>query len=382
MSASDAHPLFQPLTIGPVTLPNRIVQAPCTRDRADNDDDRVPTLPRMADHYAMRAKHEFGLLIAEATLVSRDGAGYICTPGIYSPEQIEAWKAITQACREANPRVPFFCQLWHCGRHSHRLFQADGELPVAPSAIPIGGKDEKLVPGWKKVPYEAPREATLEEMRGFPAVFAAAARNSIEAGFDGVEIHSANGYLLDQALRDGSNQRTDEYGGSIENRARLLLETTVAVIEAVGDSKRVGVRLSPAGLNGDMTDSNPVALFSYVMTELDKLNLGYIHFNEEKPDDVEFDFAHLAGQAPNTPIIACFRYDLDRATKTLKASGGYADAIAWGQWQVANPDLPIRFRRAIDSGEEPVLNPIDWPTVFAEGDEGYNTYPTLDEATE
>ena len=382
------HPLFTPFDLSEsLSLKNRIVMAPCTRDRANNSDERVPTLPRMADHYALRAEHGFGLLVAEATQIGPGvvgGPGYISTSGIWNEEQTEAWKAVVDAVKASSETPPpFICQLWHCGRHSHPDYLG-GEIPWAPSAVPIGGKTKKLVPGWVEKEYVAPKAMTRDDMEAVIEQFRIATRNSLEAGFDGVEIHSANGYLLDQFLRTSSNKRTDEFGGSIENRVRFVVEVVEAVIEAAGnDPKKVGIRFSPIGASGDMHDEDPMALFTYVMEKMDSYGLLYIHFNEEAPEDLECDFAQLARAAPNTPFIACYRYTLDRAANVLKngpSGDGYADLVAWGTWQVANPDLPKRFAKAVAEGTEPQLNEVDWSTCFSEGDAGYNDYPLMSES--
>ena len=261
--------LFKPMQLGPLQLANRIVMAPLTRSRAKEDD--IPG-DLAAEYYVQRASA--GLIIAEATQISPQGKGYILTPGIYSSEQVQAWKKITDAVHAANGKI--FLQLWHVGRISHPSIQIDGALPVAPSAIKPEGQsytDEGFVP------MVTPRALETSEMASIVEQYRTAAQNAKAAGFDGVEIHAANGYLLDQFLRDKTNQRTDAYGGSIENRARLLLEVTAAVVQVWGGD-RVGIRISPLSTFGDISDSNPQPLFTYVVEQLNSFNLVYLHVIE------------------------------------------------------------------------------------------------------
>jgi len=319
----------------------------------------------MAIYYRQRASA--GLIISEATPIAPLGIGYPDTPGIYTRRQIEAWQAITQAVHEAGGRI--FLQLWHVGRISHPDFH-NGEPPVAPSAIAPQGN--AVTPtGFK--PFVQPRALLLEELPGIVEQYRQAAENALAAGFDGVEIHGANGYLLDQFLRNGSNRRDDAYGGRVENRCRLLLEVADAVIGACG-AERVGVRLSPSGTFNDMTDSDPETLFGYLLDKLSGLNLAYLHI----VDALEGDIRHGANvvrlavlrNAYHGKLMVCGGYDLDRAEQVL--ADGLADAVAFGQLYIANPDLVERFRARAP------LNTPD-PESFYGGDEkGYTDYPFLD----
>src|SRR3712207_6456754 len=266
--STHADALFQSFSLGGLTLPNRLVMAPLTRNRATEGD-----VPRdaTATYYAQRA--EAGLLITEGSQISHQAQGYLRTPGIYTPEQVAGWRKVTDAVHKAGGRI--FIQLWHVGRVSHISLQPNGGAPVGPSPIRANTKTY-LQEGFAEV--SEPRAVELSEIPGILKDYEQAARNAKEAGFDGVEIHAANGYLLDQFMKDGSNKRTDAYGGSIENRARLTIEATEAVLK-VWDKGRVGIRLSPAQVN-DAADSNPQALFSHVVERLDRLGLGYVHMIE------------------------------------------------------------------------------------------------------
>ncbi|MEQ1638522.1 MAG: alkene reductase [Methylococcales bacterium] len=352
--------LHSPLQLGRYLLPNRIIMAPLTRCRAPN---YVPT-ELMATYYAQRASA--GLIISEATPITPLGIGYNTTPGIYNDEQIAAWQKITAAVHAKNGH--FFLQLWHVGRISHPDFH-NGELPVAPSAITPSG--EVFTPQGLK-PYVTPRALATDELPGIVEQYRQAAKNALQAGFDGVEIHSANGYLLDEFLRDGTNQRTDQYGGSIENRARLLLEVTAAVVEVCG-ADRVGVRLSPSGTFNDMTDSNPEALCQYLLGELSRFKLAYLHL----VDALEGDIRHgakvvklaLLRKAYTGTLIVCGGYDQARAEATL--AEGLADAVGFGQLYIANPDLVERFKLHAP------LNTPDPSTFYGGTEKGYTDYPFL-----
>ncbi|WP_394754877.1 alkene reductase [Crenothrix sp.] len=352
--------LNTPINLGALHLPNRIIMAPLTRMRAPNS---VPT-EIMATYYSQRASA--GLIISEATPISPQGVGYPSTPGIWSQEQIDAWQKITSAVHNKNGRM--FLQLWHVGRISHPDFH-DGDLPVAPSAIMPDG--QVLTPNGMK-PFVTPRALATEEIPGIIDDYRQAAKNALAAEFDGVEIHSANGYLLDQFLRDGTNERTDQYGGSFENRARILLEVTTAVVDVCG-AERVGIRLSPSGTFNDMADSNPEAIFSYVLTELSRFNLAYLHIVDALEGDIRHGAKVIAldvlRKAYHGNLIVCGGYDQNRAETVL--AEGRADAVAFGQLYVANPDLVERFQ------QHAPLNPPD-PSTFYGGDaKGYTDYPSL-----
>ncbi|PSB06291.1 alkene reductase [filamentous cyanobacterium CCP2] len=357
------NPLLSSVQVGRYTLPNRLVMAPLTRNRAG-----AGNVPRQlnATYYAQRASA--GLLITEATQVSPQGVGYPATPGIHSPEQVEGWKLVTKAVHDRGGKI--FLQLWHVGRVSHPSLQPDGALPVAPSAIAPQG-EASTYEGQK--PFVTPRALETEEIPGIVEQYRQGAKNALEAGFDGVEIHGANGYLLDQFLRDGSNQRTDTYGGSIENRARLLLEVIDAVVEVWG-ADRVGLRLSPSGTFNSMSDSNPQALFTYVVGELNQRNLAYLHLVEPREDNGAPEgqdlSSHFFRSIYRGVIIAAGGYDRQLAEETI--AKGDADLIAFGRWYISNPDLVERF------ANNAPLNPYDRSTFYGGDERGYTDYPTLD----
>lgn len=354
--------LFSTFNLGPMSLPNRLVMAPMTRCRAGEGN--VPT-DLMAEYYAQRASA--GLLITEASQVCPEGIGYANTPGIHSEAQVAGWTKVTTAVHRAGGRIVI--QLWHVGRISHPLFQPKGALPVAPSAI--APKGTVYTPQGPK-PYEIPRALALEELPGIVNAYRQATLNAKKAGFDGVEIHGANGYLLDQFLRDGSNKRTDRYGGSVENRARLLLEVTDAAIQA-WDKDHVGVRLSPGGTFNDMADSDTVGTFSYVIRELDRREVAFIHLRETTPDDVRHGGAHVPAVTfrshTRRPIIVNAGYDKTRAEEVL--SKGIAELVAFGVPFLANPDLPKRLEKNAP------LNPPDTATFYGGSAKGYTDYPVL-----
>lgn len=318
--------LFTPLRLGDLDLPNRVIMAPLTRARAGAG--RVPT-PLMAAYYAQRASA--GLILSEATSVSPQGVGYPDTPGLWSEEQVQGWAQVTRAVHAAGGRI--YAQLWHVGRVSHSSL-LDGALPVAPSAIAMTGHVSLLRP---KQPYEVPRALETAELAGIVADYRRAAENARRAGFDGVEIHGANGYLLDQFLHDGTNTRTDDYGGSIENRARLLLEVTDAVT-AVWGKDRVGVHLSPRGDAHEVSDSNPRALFSHVVTALSQRGIAFLCVREG-----------LDGPRLGPDLRALFKgvyianegFTGETAEQVIAA--GEADAVAFGKDFIATPDLPRRL---------------------------------------
>jgi len=345
--------LFSPIRIGELELPNRIFMAPLTRARATAS--RIPN-ELMAEYYRQRASA--GLILSEATVVSPQGIGYADTPGVWSVEQVEGWKKTTQAVHDAGGRI--FLQLWHVGRISHPTF-LNGELPVAPSAIAPKGNVSHIRP---ETPFLVPRALRRDELAGIVANFRLGAQNALAAGFD-VEIHGANGYLLDQFLQDTSNTRTDDYGGSIENRARLMLEVADAVIGVWG-AARVGMHLSPRGDAHDMGDSDPLATFGYVASELGKRKLAFIAARERLgADSIGPQLKKLFGGV----YVANEGFDLASGNAALAA--GDADAIAFGKLFISNPDLPRRFR------EGAALNEWNGATFYAPGAAGYTDYLAL-----
>ena len=365
--------LFQPVRVGPFTLPHRLVMAPLTRSRA-RQPGNVPT-PLNACYYAQRASA--ALIISEATQVSLQGQGYAWTPGIHSREQVEGWRQVTAAVHEADGLI--FLQLWHVGRISHPALQPDGMLPVAPSAIKPAGQAfiENAKGEGELVPFVTPRALQTEEMPYLIRQYGRGAKNALEAGFDGVEIHAANGYLLDQFLNSSTNQRTDAYGGSVENRARLLLEVVEAV-SAVWGPDRVGVRLSPLGTFNDMGDADPETTFGYLADRLNDYRLAYLHVINPAAaaleQRTELDprarrlLERIREKYHGTLILAG---GFDRDTAEVWLEQGQADLIAFGRKFLANPDLPERFRAGAP------LNADDPSTYYGGGAKGYTDYPTL-----
>jgi N-ethylmaleimide reductase len=357
--------LFEPYKLGPITLPNRLVMAPLTRNRAVPPG-MVPS-PLAIDYYGQRASA--GLLVTEATQVSQQGQGYQDTPGIYSKDQVEGWKKVTDRVHERGGRI--FVQLWHVGRISHTSLQPNGGNPVAPSAI--RAKTKTFVNG-TFADVSEPRALELSEIPDIIDGFRRGAANAIAAGFDGVEIHGANGYLLDQFAKDGTNKRTDAYGGSIENRAKLMLEVSKAVAAEVG-SERTGIRISPVTPANDVSDSNPQALFDYIVDGLEALKLVYIHVVEGAtggPRDIApFDYASLRKRFTRA-YIANNGYDFELATRQLAANA--ADLIAFGKPFISNPDLVERLKKGAP------LNEWDKATFYGGGAKGYTDYPTLQAA--
>lgn len=353
--------LFSPIRVGAILLPNRTVMAPMTRGRATGEG--VPT-PRMASYYAARAAA--GLMVTEATAISAQGRGWLNAPGIHTEAQVAAWRPVTSAVHAAGGRI--FLQLWHMGRVSHPDFLG-GELPVGPSALPAKG--ESHTPSGKKS-YVTPRALGKAEIARIVDDYHNGARRARAAGFDGVEIHGANGYLVDQFLRDCSNQRTDEYGGSAANRTRFLLEVTRAVA-AAWSPDRVGVRLSPTGNYNDMSDSTPEVTFGHAAQQLNDLGIAYLHVTEALPGSPMHvplpPVAPVMRQRFRGPLILNGGYDAKTADAAI--ADGKADLIAFGVPFLANPDLVKRLRR------EAPLNPPDWATLYTPGDKGYLDYPTL-----
>jgi N-ethylmaleimide reductase len=354
--------LFSPLSLGSISLRNRIVMAPMTRNRAGPGE--VPT-PLMATYYAQRAS--LGLIVTEATQISQQGQGYPMTPGIFSADQIAGWRAVTAAVHGASGKI--FLQLWHVGRISHPSLQPNDGVPVAPSAIRPAGQSWTLA-GMQD--FVTPRALETADIPGLVANFRQAAANANAAGFDGVELHGANGYLIDQFLRDKTNSRSDAYGGPIENRARLLLEIADALAAELG-ADRVGVRLSPTNPYNDIADSHPAATFGYATGELAKRKLAYLHVVEPGPDDPVAQGERPDGRffRRHYPGVLMLNkgYDLARA-KTVVADGT-ADLVSFGVLSLANPDLPARLR-----GDGP-YNPPDRATFYGGAAKGYTDYPTL-----
>lgn len=367
--------LFTPFTIGDLTLPSRIVMAPLTRSRAG--DGNVPT-DLAVEYYSQRASA--GLIITEATQISQQGQGYAWTPGIHSDAQIAGWRRVTDAVHAAGGRM--FLQLWHVGRVSHPVFQPGGGLPVAPSVMPVPA--QAFVPTDDRkgtfADIPEPQALTLPGIAAIVEDYATAARNAIAAGFDGVEVHSANGYLLDQFLESASNQRNDDYGGSIENRRRLLLQVVDSVCAAIG-SARVGVRLSPMGGSFGMGDDTPEETFVGAARALNTRHLAYLHLVEpavrgrELATDVDpraEALMHAMREAFTGPLILAGGYNGARATEAL--ADGRGDLIAFGRPFIANPDLPMRLAQGATLAEPD-------PATFYGGDaHGYTDYPALTHA--
>jgi 2,4-dienoyl-CoA reductase-like NADH-dependent reductase (Old Yellow Enzyme family) len=346
--------LLSPIRLGDLHLPNRIFMAPLTRSRAGAT--RVPN-PLMAEYYRQRASA--GLILTEATAVTPHGVGYADTPGIWSEEQVTGWKAVTQAVHEAGGRI--FMQLWHVGRISHPLF-LNGELPVAPSAIAPAGNVSLVRP---PTAYVVPRALARAELPQIVEQYRLGAQHAMAAGFDGVEIHGANGYLLDQFLQDSSNHRDDDYGGSIPNRARLMLEVTDAVVGVWG-AARVGMHLSPRGDSQSMGDSDHLATFSHVARELGRRRIAFLAVREHTgPRRIGPQLKQAFGGI----YIANEGFDLASGDALLAA--GEADAVAFGRLFIANPDLPRRF------AQREALTAPDPSTFYAPGAKGYTDYPAL-----
>ncbi|MCB8875076.1 alkene reductase [Acidisoma silvae] len=348
--------LFDPIRVGSLDLPNRIIMAPLTRARATED--RVPT-ELMRDYYVQRATA--GLILTEATNINPKSVGYERTPGLWSAEQVKGWKIITDAVHDAGGRI--VAQLWHCGRISDPALLG-GDLPVAPSAIAATGHVSLLRP---ERPYPTPRALALNEIPGIIEDYRRAAQNAKDAGFDGVELHGANGYLLDQFLQDSTNTRDDAYGGSVENRARLMFEAVDAAISVWG-AGRVGLHLAPRADSHSMGDSDLLGTFSHVAREAKKRGLAFLFAREHEADDsigralkAEFGGVYIANE----------RFTIEQSEQAL--AEGWADAISFGVKYIANPDLVAR----LEAGAP--LNELDRTTMYASGPEGYTDYPALNE---
>jgi N-ethylmaleimide reductase len=365
--------LFEPFRLGRYELPHRMLMAPLTRSRA-RQPGNVPT-PLMAQYYAQRASA--ALVISEATQVSMQGQGYAWTPGIHSRDQVEGWRLVTDAVHQCGGRI--FLQLWHVGRISHPALQPNGMLPVAPSAIRPAGKafieNESGAP--EMVPFITPRALETQEIPHIVRQFEGGARNAMEAGFDGVELHGANGYLIDQFLNSKTNLRTDEYGGSAANRARFLKEVVEAVIP-VWDVDRVGVRISPLGTFNDMADDDPETTFGHVARMLNEYHLAYLHVvnpaiaaleGKTEPDERSRGMLKRIRAEYRGTLVLAGGFDQDTAEQWIAA--GRADAIAFGRKFLANPDLPERFC------ERAPLNRDDPSTYYGGGEKGYTDYLTL-----
>jgi N-ethylmaleimide reductase len=369
--------LFTPFRLGPYELRNRLVMAPMTRSRAGEGG--VPT-PLMAEYYTQRAGA--GLIVTEGSQVSPQGVGYPGTPGIHTDAQVAGWRQITDAVHAKGGRI--FLQLWHVGRVSHPSMQPGGALPVAPSAI---GAPGELYTGQGMKPFVTPRALETDEIAGIVEQYAEGARRAYVAGFDGVELHGANGYLIDQFLRDGTNHRTDRYGGSVENRARFLEEVTAAVVDVWG-GERVGVRLSPMGLVNGMSDTDPVATFGYAAYALNRFSLAYLHVSEtigeqeRRSADGSFVVLGRAGAEPRvSPVLkAIFRGPFivnggyDGQTGNAAIADRQADLVAFGVPFLANPDLPERLRA------DAPLNTPDRASFYGGDEHGYTDYPVLQTA--
>jgi N-ethylmaleimide reductase len=358
----NLNTLFSEQKLGDLNLPHRIVMAPLTRARSSQPGD----IPNDMNVTYYQQRSSAALIISEATQISPQGKGYAFTPGIYSNEQIQGWKKITDKVHVRHGRI--FMQLWHVGRVSHSSLQPGNFPPVAPSAIAVEGQaftDD----GMKD--FETPRALDSEEIPSIVAQYRQAAINAKHAGFDGVEIHSANGYLLDQFLKDGSNRRDDNYGGSIENRVRLVIKVTQAVTEVWGGN-RVGIRISPTGNFNSMSESNPQALFKHLVEQLNQFNLAYLHVVERFGDDSDkgFDF-NVLRQSFNGAYMANGSYTAESAEQSLNSD--LSDFVAFGVPFIANPDLPERLKQGAD------LNQADSTTFYGGDAKGYIDYPCLNE---
>ena len=371
--APETDSLFQPYRLGPFNLPYRIVMAPLTRSRARQPGNVPSSLA--ACYYAQRASA--ALIVSEATQVSMQGQGYAWTPGIHSREQVEAWHRVTGAVHQANGLI--FNQLWHVGRISHPALQPDNMLPVAPSAIIPQGKAfiENDRGESELVPFVRPRALNIEEIPYVVVQYERAARNAQTADFDGVEIHAANGYLLDQFIQTGTNRRTDAYGGAVENRARLLLEIAEALMPIWGPD-RIGVRLSPLGRLNDISDDHPEATFGYIAERLSDYGFAYLHIvnpameqmqNGKEPDSRALSMVELIRKKYKGTLIVAGGFQADTAARWLRE--GKADLIAFGRKFIANPDLPERLRLGGP------FNIDDPTTYYGGGEKGYTDYPSL-----
>jgi N-ethylmaleimide reductase len=368
MPPTNADALFTPFVLGALKLPNRVVMAPLTRNRATHGSDMPHELN--ATYYAQRA--DAGLIVAEATQISPTGKGYAFTPGIYSRAQVGGWRLVTDAVHAKGGRI--FLQLWHVGRFSHPALQPNGQLPVAPSAIaPID--QQTFIEDGTFQPVGTPRALDRDEIPGIIDDYRKATQNALDAGFDGVEIHAANGYLIDQFLRDGANKRTDDYGGSVANRLRFAREVVAAVC-AVAGPRRTGIRISPVSPASGLSDSDPSAVFFPLVDEIDRAGLVYVHVIEGATagprDFAPFDFQALRARFRGAWMVNN-GYTRDMAIAAV--ASGYADLVAFGRPYIANPDLVERLR--VDAP----LNEIDEAHLYGGGAEGYTDYPVMEPAS-
>jgi N-ethylmaleimide reductase len=366
--------LFSPLKVGPFELKHRLAMAPLTRMRAARPS--LAPRPLNAEYYAQRTT-QGGLIIAEASPVTATGFGNPGVPGIYSDEQVKGWREVVDAVHAKGGVI--FLQLWHVGRVSHSSFQPGGALPVAPSAVAISGEFKAMTADGKVVPYETPRALETAEIPGIVAAFQQAARNARAAGFDGVEVHGANGYLIEQFLQSRSNRRTDQYGGGIENRVGFLMEVTQAVVEVWG-ADRVGVRLSPYGIANDSGEPDPMPLYTHAIQSLSALGLAYLHFIEPRSSGAgraEVNWQNVpSAMVLFRPIwkgvlIAAGGFTGEAADAAIGA--GHADAVAFGRIFISNPDLPRRLQKGYP------LTPYNRATFYGGEEKGYTDYPAHDE---
>jgi N-ethylmaleimide reductase len=369
MGTMSVNALFNPGRLGAIELPNRIIMAPLTRMRADGHGAQGPL---NAEYYAQRASA--ALIITEATAISARGRGLPHMPEAHTEAQMEGWAKVASAVHAGGGRIVL--QLVHNGRASHRAYMVENSLPVGPSAIAISGK--VYMPDFSFAEYETLRPLRIEELPGIVEEFRHAAARGMEAGFDGIELHAANGYLLNQFLEDGSNQRTDKYGGNLENRCRLLFEVISAVKDSIG-AERLGVRLSPLGTASGMHDSDPIALYTFVISELSKLGIAYLHMIEARAsglgrtDVLKLDApnnATLFSHMFNGPVISAGGYTPDTAVSAINL--GHAHAIAFGRLFISNPDLVERIRTHAP------LNSYDRTSFYGGGALGYTDYPVLE----
>jgi N-ethylmaleimide reductase len=352
--------LFEPIQVGRYRLSNRLVMAAMTRNRSPNE---IPG-DLNVDYYGQRASA--GLIVAESTAISAQGLGWRDSPGIYTPAMIAGWRRVTDAVHRGGGHT--FLQLWHCGRCTHPEWRPDGTHPVAPSAIQSIGT---MMTKNGRQQHAMPRALELHELPEIVAQYRQATMNALAAGFDGVEVHAGNGYLIDQFLQDASNQRTDRYGGSIENRARILWEVLDAVV-AVAGADRVGIHISPTNVHHGISDSDPEKLFAVVTEGLNRYGLAYLNVVEGATDptekEVSFDWLRLRKRYRGV-YIANNNYDYAKASEAVQS--GRADMVSFGRLYIANPDLVARFRK------DAPLNPLQGPTIIAEGPAGYTDYPSL-----
>lgn len=365
--ANNKNPLFQPFELGGQLLPNRILMSPLTRARATQPGDTPNEMN--ARYYAQRAS--VGLIISEASQISPQGKGYAFTPGIHSREQVEGWRKVTSAVHDAGGRIHL--QLWHVGRISHPALQPDGGQPVAPSAIRAEGAQTYISEDFGRVDVGAPRALETDEVAGVVEQFRAGAENALLAGFDGVEIHGANSYLIEQFLRSGSNRRTDEYGGSLENRLRFPLMVVDAVVSVWG-RERVGIRVSPNSNDNRIHEDDPVETYGALAAQLETRGIAYVEvvedaFNPTKAEVRPERIIDAIRTQFSGPYVANGNYSAEEAGQRIK--DGRCDLVSFGRLMISNPDLPDRFAQGAP------LNAWDDSTFYGNGERGYTDYPTL-----